>query len=178
MDSVSVSVFRAAEWETRGRLSIGIASEALRGVQNIMTMKWAGEWNVVPPNPKGVDRMLSLALTPGEYLTIGDNVVVQLHTITGDRCKVTVTAPREIPILRGEVLERDGGRRPDCVFDGPRRHRSEISWNRSKAQTLAAMRTLLSQMDGRDSNVQTLRRQLNHMFPPGEAEQPSKVSPG
>jgi len=110
--------------------------------------------------------VLSLSLAPGQYLTIGGNVVVQLNTIAGDRCKLTVTAPKEIPILRGEVLERGGGKRPDCVFDSPRRHRSEISWNRSKAQALAAMRVLLYEMDGRDDDVKALRRQLNHMFPP------------
>lgn len=109
--------------------------------------------------------MLCLNLTPGEYMTIGDSVVVQLDRITGDRCKLMVEAPREISILRGEVLERGGGERPSCVFDAPRWHKQEIPWNRSKAQALAAMRKLLSQMDGRDSNVQTLRRQLDHMFP-------------
>lgn len=30
---------------------------------------------------------------------------------------LAVQAQRELPILRGEVLERVGGRRPDCVFD-------------------------------------------------------------
>lgn len=126
--------------------------------------------------------MLCLNLTPGEYMTIGDNVVVQLDRISGDRCKLMVQAPREIPVLRGEVLEREGGKRPACVFDAPRWHRQEVPWNRSKAQALAAMRTLLSQMDGRDSNVQTLRRQLEHMFPLAreseEAEEFSKVSDG
>jgi len=110
--------------------------------------------------------MLSLALAPGEYLTIGSNVVVQLNKIAGDRCKLTVTAPREVTILRGEVLERSGGKRPDCVFDGPQWHRSEIPWNRSKAQALSAMRALLDEMDGKDDDVKALRRQLNHMFPP------------
>lgn len=110
--------------------------------------------------------MLCLNLTPGEYMTIGGNVVVQLDRVSGDRCKLVVEAPREIPILRGEVLERTGGERPACVFDGPRWHRRDIPWNWSKAQALNAMRTLLGQMDGGDSNVQALRRQLNHMFPP------------
>lgn len=114
--------------------------------------------------------MLSLALSPGEYMTIGSDVVVQLNRITGDSCKLTITAPREIPILRGEVLERGGGKRPDCVFDGPYRHRSDIPWNRSKAQALAAMRKLLSEMDGRDDGVKALRQQLNHMFPPEPGE--------
>jgi len=110
--------------------------------------------------------MLCLTLLPGEYLTIGDDVVVQVDRMVGDHCKLVVHAPREIPILRGEVLERNGGERPSCVFDSTRWRKPEISWDRSKAQALAAMRTLLSQMDSRDRNVQALRRQLNHMFPP------------
>ena len=60
--------------------------------------------------------MLCLNLNVGEYLTIGEDVVVQLDRITGDRCKLVVEAPREVPILRGEVLERNGGKRPDCVY--------------------------------------------------------------
>jgi len=110
--------------------------------------------------------MLCLSLLPGEYLTIGDNVVIQVDRMVGDRCKLVVSAPREIPVLRGEVLERSGGKRPDCVFDGPRQHRSEIPWSRSKAQALSAMRTLLYEMDSGDDDVRTLRRQLDHMFPP------------
>lgn len=125
--------------------------------------------------------MLSLNLKPGEYITIGDHVVVQLNGISGDRCKLMVDAPRDVLILRGAVLERTGGQRPDCVFDGPRRHRREIPWNRSKAQALSAMRTLLDTMDGGDGNVRNLRRLLDHMFPPvqnEEAERSNEVSNG
>ena len=61
--------------------------------------------------------MLCLTLNQGDYMTIGDDVVIQLDRITGDRCKVVIHAPREIPIVRGEVLERNGDQRPDCVFD-------------------------------------------------------------
>lgn len=125
--------------------------------------------------------MLCLNLNQGEYLTIGEDVVVQLHSISGDRCKLVIHAPKEIPVLRGKVLERTGGQRPECVFDGPRWHRREIIWDQSKAQALAAMRLLLSQMDGRDRNVQTLSRQLNRIFPPVQAEEaqrPAEISPG
>ena len=122
--------------------------------------------------------MLCLNLSQGEYLTIGENIVVQLDRVSGDSCKLMVQAPREVPVLRGAVLERNGGQRPDCVFDAPRWHRKEITWNRSKAQALSAMRTLLDQMDGRDSNVQSLRRQLNHMFPLEQADQSIQVSNG
>jgi carbon storage regulator CsrA len=124
--------------------------------------------------------MLCLNLNQGEYMTIGEDVVVQVDGITGDRCKLVIQAPKEVPILRGAVLERGGGQRPSCVFDAPRGHRKELIWDQSKAQALTAMRTLLGQMDGTDSNVRTLRRQLNHMFPPQTeaAEQNTKVSNG
>ena len=52
--------------------------------------------------------MLCLNLSPGEYLTIGENVVVQMDRISGESCKLMIQAPREISILRGEVLEPDG----------------------------------------------------------------------
>ena len=110
--------------------------------------------------------MLSLQLKTGDYMTIGGNVVVQLDRISGNRCKLMVQAPRDMAILRGEVLERIGGERPDCVFNGPRQHRQEVFWNRNKSQALIAMRRLLREMDGKDEAVKTLRRQLDFIFPP------------
>ena len=110
--------------------------------------------------------MLSLQLKTGDYMTIGENVVVQLDRISGDRCKLMIQAPRDTAVLRGEVWERTGGERPDCVLDGPRYHRQEVSWNRNKSRTLAAMRQLLGEMDGEDEDVKTLRRQLDFILPP------------
>ncbi len=121
--------------------------------------------------------MLCLSLLPGEYLTIGGNVVVQVDRMSGDRCKLIIDAPREVPIVRGEVAERNGCERPDCVFEGSRWRKPDLTWNRSKAQALNAMRNRLSRMDGRDEDVKALRRQLNHIFPPN-AEQPKEVSNG
>ena len=110
--------------------------------------------------------MLCLNLNQGEYMTIGEDVVVQLDHISGDRCKLMIEAPREMAILRGEVLERTGGERPECVLDGPRRHRQEVIWNRSKTQALNSIRLLLGQMDSANPNVKALRRQLDFIFPP------------
>ena len=110
--------------------------------------------------------MLSLQLKTGDYMTIGEEVVVQLDRISGDRCKLMIEAPREMAILRGEVLERTGGERPECVLDGPRRHRQEVIWNRSKTRALHTIRLLLGQMDGADPDVETLKRQLEFIFPP------------
>ena len=59
--------------------------------------------------------MLSLQLKDGEYLTIGEDIVIQVFT--NSTIRVAVQAPRDMTVLRGEVLERIGEDRPDCLFD-------------------------------------------------------------
>ena len=76
-------------------------------------------------------------------MTIGEDVVVQLDYISGNRCKLMVQAPREMAILRGEVLERTGGERPECVVDGPRRDRQGVVWNWGKAQAANTVRRVM-----------------------------------
>ena len=71
--------------------------------------------------------MLSLQLRDGEYMTIGDNVVIQLQQVSGNRCRLTINAPRDVAIVRGNVLDRNGGERPDCVFDAGRRGRQKTN---------------------------------------------------
>ena len=112
--------------------------------------------------------MLSLQLRTGEYLTIGDNIVVQLGDASSSQCKLMIDAPREIPVVRGEVLERSGAQRPECVMGPRRQHKPgpDLSWNRNKSHALIAMRRLLGQMDSGDDNVKNLRRQLDFLFPP------------
>ena len=121
--------------------------------------------------------MLLLQLKSGEYLTIGKDVVVQLNQISGDRCKLMVDAPREIPVVRGELLERAGENRPDCVSDTAPKHRQSLAWNRSKSQTLASMRRLLRDMDSASPDVKQLRRQLDFLFPPEFASNETVYAP-
>ena len=59
--------------------------------------------------------MLSLQLKSGEYLTIGEDIAVQVFQ-TGPSFRGSVKAPGEVPILRGEVLERSG-QRPEGLRD-------------------------------------------------------------
>ena len=59
--------------------------------------------------------MLNLSLLPEEYLTINGNIVVQVSRVSGDRAYLSIDAPREVPIVRGTVLEREGGERPACL---------------------------------------------------------------
>ena len=121
--------------------------------------------------------MLVLQLRTGEYMTIGDDVVVQVIDVSGDRCKLMIKAPREIPVIRGKLLERAGAERPEGVAEMPRRHQPGPSWSRNKSQALIAMRRLLSQMDSGDDNVKNLRRQLDFLFPPEFASNETIYAP-
>ena len=64
--------------------------------------------------------MLSLNVKDGEYITIGDDVVVQAFRY-GTQTQVLVDAPREKAILRGKVRERNGEIKPDALIDGARK---------------------------------------------------------
>ena len=57
--------------------------------------------------------MLSLQLKDGEYLTIGEDIVIQVFTTSAIR--MSVQALKELPILRGEVRERSGKEQPACL---------------------------------------------------------------
>jgi len=123
--------------------------------------------------------MLCLQLLPGEYLTIGDDVVLQYDCTSGERCKLVISAPRDVPVLRGAVRERNGEKRPDCVFNKTHWVKRTVPWDRSRAQALNAMRKRLSEMDGRGndinalrSDVKALRRLLEHMFPANPEKNP------
>ena len=112
-------------------------------------------------------------------MTIGDNVVVQLNDVSGNRCKLMIEAPREVPVMRGELLERAGAERPECVIETARSRWSGSgpSWNRNKTQALIAMRRLLGRMDSGDENVKNLRRQLDFLFPPEFASNETIYAP-
>ena len=84
--------------------------------------------------------MLCITLLPNEYLTVGSDIVIQYDRLSGERVHLAIHAPREIPIIRGEVLERQGGRRPDCVTDMAPRHVRQLPWNSQKKQALAELR--------------------------------------
>lgn len=59
--------------------------------------------------------MLSLQLKSGDYVTIGEDIVIQVFT--NSTIKMSVQAPKEMSILRGEVWERNGAERPQCLYD-------------------------------------------------------------
>lgn len=69
--------------------------------------------------------MLKLSLAPGEYLTIGENVVVQVYRAENGRTYLAIDAPREVPIVRGAVWEREGAQPPAKLAQVPQKgHKS------------------------------------------------------
>jgi len=60
--------------------------------------------------------MLCITMKRGDYVAIGDDIVIQIDKINNERVHLTINAPREVPVVRGEVLERNGGQRPECVY--------------------------------------------------------------
>jgi len=57
--------------------------------------------------------MLILGRKPGQYVVIGDNVIVKVVKMKGD-LKLVIDVPPEMPVVRGELYERSNPR-PQCI---------------------------------------------------------------
>jgi carbon storage regulator len=42
----------------------------------------------------------------GESFVIGNDVVVTVYAVHGNKCKIRVVAPKDVPIMRSELLEQ------------------------------------------------------------------------
>ena len=51
--------------------------------------------------------MLVLTRKANEQIHINENVVITVVSVKGNRVKIAIEAPREIPIVRGELKQRD-----------------------------------------------------------------------
>ena len=50
--------------------------------------------------------MLVLSRLEGQVITIGDNIRVTIVEVRGDKVRVGIDAPRDVPVLRAELLEQ------------------------------------------------------------------------
>jgi len=57
--------------------------------------------------------MLVLTRKPGQSIMIGDGVEIQVLSVSGEKVRLGVTAPREVGIFRNEVYERISDERKD-----------------------------------------------------------------
>lgn len=51
--------------------------------------------------------MLVLSRKEGEQLLIGDNVVLTINRISGNRVAIGIEAPRDVRIVRGELQKHE-----------------------------------------------------------------------
>lgn len=108
--------------------------------------------------------MLCITMKRGEYFTVGSDTVIQFDQLSGERVHLTIHAPREVPILRGEVLERNGGERPSCIYDTRPKGVKQLPWNHAKKQALAELRQMLNQQ-GDSPEARAMREKLDCIFP-------------
>lgn len=55
--------------------------------------------------------MLILQRKPGEEFLIGDNVTVSVVSVEGNRVRLAISAPREVTILRKELVDAEAANR-------------------------------------------------------------------
>jgi carbon storage regulator len=65
--------------------------------------------------------MLVLARRSDESIHIGDDIVITILAVDGEKVKIGITAPREVPILRQEiyVAVQEQNRLQEMLVNGP-----------------------------------------------------------
>jgi carbon storage regulator len=53
--------------------------------------------------------MLILTRRVGESLRIADDIVVTILEVKGNQVKIGTDAPKDVPVVREEILDRDQG---------------------------------------------------------------------
>ena len=116
--------------------------------------------------------MLKLTLLPDEYLMVGNSIVVQLLRESGGRADVASEAPRTVPVVRGAVLERQGGKRPACLEPPPKKkaryYRDQVfRWNDDRERAVRSMKQVFERLEqnGAGEEAKILRTQLDRIIP-------------
>ena len=124
--------------------------------------------------------MLFRSVVPDHQVFVGDNTVVQLARIAGGRADLAIDAPRTVPIVRGAVLERDGGQRPACLAPPARTkaryHRDQIfRWNDDRERAVRVMKRVIDRLEenGAGDEAGILRTQLDRLIPAFWEESPT-----
>jgi carbon storage regulator len=71
--------------------------------------------------------MLVLSRKPGESILIGDNIEVKIIDVQGDQVRIGISAPRDVTILRKELMDEVRQVNREAVVDSSRLTLEELS---------------------------------------------------
>ena len=116
--------------------------------------------------------MLILRRKKNESLLIGDNIRITIIECAGDGVRLAIDAPKSVPIVRGAVLERNGGMRPGCLAPPPRKkartYRDQVfRWNDDRERAVRIMKQVIDRLErsGAGGEAKVLRTQLDRIVP-------------
>lgn len=66
--------------------------------------------------------MLVLSRRKDERIQISNDISITVLEIRGDAVKLGLTAPKDVPIFRSELLKRTTNTIPGCHFNGDEPH--------------------------------------------------------
>jgi carbon storage regulator len=78
--------------------------------------------------------MLVLTRKPGQSIMIGDGVEIQVLSVSGEKVRLGVTAPREVGIFRNEVYERISDERDDETQEEERKEKERKEEKRKEEE--------------------------------------------
>ena len=64
--------------------------------------------------------MLVLSRKPGQSILIGDNIEIQIIEVQGDQIRIGISAPRDISIVRKELIAEVRQTNREAVVDNSR----------------------------------------------------------
>lgn len=107
--------------------------------------------------------MLSLNLRSLEYIRIGSDTFIQVLP-DGDQVKLLIDAPRDVPVLRGALLEEQGIERPAFLrqeLPKKRKDRSSPSYQRHRDLHAAKVDVWLESRKVAYAAIERIREKLN-----------------
>lgn len=117
--------------------------------------------------------MLCFTIKCGEYFTVGGDTVVLFDQLAGDRAHLSIEAPRDVPIVRGTVLEREGAPKPAGLTSAPPRKKPKYKpdavfcWNDDRERAVKTIEKVadLLEKGGSGDAAKLLRLQVDRLVP-------------
>ena len=110
--------------------------------------------------------MLCITMRRGEYFTVDGDTVILVDQLSGERAHLTIHAPRDVAIVRGAVLERNGNP-PSARKRAKYRPEAVFRWNSEREKAVRRMEQVAERLEksGSMEEAEILRAQLAQIVP-------------